>query len=61
MTLYTNIELFIATTLEPQILQGDKTVSQYSTVIYVGYEVLTVVVMKSSFFWDTKPCPLKVN
>jgi hypothetical protein len=27
-----------------------------------GVEVLTAVVMKSSIFWDTKPCsPLKVN
>jgi hypothetical protein len=29
---------------------------------YVGFEVLTAVVMKSSIFWDITPCnPLKVN
>jgi hypothetical protein len=29
---------------------------------YVGFEVLTVVVMKSTIFWDITPCsPLKVN
>jgi hypothetical protein len=29
---------------------------------FVGFEVLTPVVMKSSIFWDIKPCsPLKVN
>jgi hypothetical protein len=29
---------------------------------YVGFEVLTAVVMKSSVFWDLMPCsPLKVN
>jgi hypothetical protein len=29
---------------------------------YVGFEVLTAVVMKSSVFWDITPCsPLKVN
>jgi hypothetical protein len=28
----------------------------------VGFEVLTAVVMKSTIFWDIKPCsPLKVN
>lgn len=27
-----------------------------------SFEVLTVVVMKSSVFWDTSPCsPLKIN
>jgi hypothetical protein len=30
--------------------------------MFVGFEVLTVVVMKSTVFWDIKPCsPLKVN
>jgi hypothetical protein len=30
--------------------------------IFVGFEVLTPVVMKSSVFWDITPCsPLKVN
>jgi uncharacterized protein YjiK len=29
---------------------------------HVGFEVLTAVVMKSTIFWDIKPCsPLKVN
>jgi hypothetical protein len=29
---------------------------------YVGFEVLTAVVMKSTIFWDITPCsPLKVN
>jgi hypothetical protein len=29
---------------------------------YVGFEVLTAVVMKSSVFWDITPCnPLKIN
>jgi hypothetical protein len=29
---------------------------------YVGFEVLTAVVMKSTIFWDTTPCsPLNVN
>jgi hypothetical protein len=29
---------------------------------YVGFEVLTAVVMKSSIFWDITPCSLlKVN
>jgi hypothetical protein len=29
---------------------------------YVGYEVPTAVVMKSTIFWDITPCsPLKVN
>jgi hypothetical protein len=29
---------------------------------YVGFEVLTAVVMKNSIFWDTTPCgPFKVN
>jgi hypothetical protein len=29
---------------------------------YVGFEVLTAVVVKSPFFWDITPCnPLKVN
>jgi hypothetical protein len=29
---------------------------------YVGFEVITAVVMKSSVFWDITPCgPLKVN
>jgi hypothetical protein len=30
--------------------------------VFVGFEVLTAVVMKSSVFWDITPCsPLKVN
>jgi hypothetical protein len=30
--------------------------------LYVGFEVLTAVVMKSTIFWDITPCcPLKVN
>jgi hypothetical protein len=30
--------------------------------ILVGFEVLTMVVMKSTVFWDIMPCnPLKVN
>jgi hypothetical protein len=30
--------------------------------MYVGFEVLTAVVMKSGIFWDIKPCsPLKEN
>jgi hypothetical protein len=30
--------------------------------IILGFEVLTMVVLKSSVFWDIKPCsPLKVN
>jgi hypothetical protein len=30
--------------------------------IYVGFDVLTVVVMKSTSFWQIMPCsPLKVN
>jgi hypothetical protein len=29
---------------------------------YVGFEVLTAVVMKNTIFWDITPCsPLKVN
>jgi hypothetical protein len=29
---------------------------------YVGFEVLTTVVMKTAVFWDITPCsPLKVN
>jgi hypothetical protein len=29
---------------------------------YVGFEVLTAVVMKSSIFWDIRPwSPLKIN
>jgi hypothetical protein len=29
---------------------------------YLGFEVLAVVVMKNSIFWDTAPCgPLKVK
>jgi hypothetical protein len=29
---------------------------------YIGFEVLTAVVMKSTIFWDITPCsPLKVN
>jgi hypothetical protein len=29
---------------------------------YVGFEVLTTVIMKSSVFWDKMPCsPMKVN
>jgi hypothetical protein len=29
---------------------------------YIGFEVLTAVVMKSSIFWEITPCrPLKVN
>jgi hypothetical protein len=30
---------------------------------YVGFEVLTAVVMKNSIFWDITPCsePLKVD
>jgi hypothetical protein len=32
------------------------------TVAYVELEVLTVVVMKSSIFWDIRPCsPLKLH
>jgi hypothetical protein len=32
------------------------------TRIYVGFEVLTMVVMKSTIFWDITPCsPLNVN
>jgi hypothetical protein len=31
-------------------------------VIFVGFEVLTAVVMKSTIFWDITPCsPLKFN
>jgi hypothetical protein len=31
-------------------------------VLYVGFEVLTAVVMKSTIFWDITPCsPLKVT
>jgi hypothetical protein len=30
--------------------------------IYVGFEVLTAVVMKSTVFWDMTPCsPLKLS
>jgi hypothetical protein len=30
--------------------------------MYVGFEVLTVVVVKSTIFWDITPCsPLKIN
>jgi hypothetical protein len=30
--------------------------------MYVGFEVLTAVVMKSYIFWDITPCsPFKVN
>jgi hypothetical protein len=30
--------------------------------VYVGFEVLTAVVMKRTIFWDITPCsPLKVN
>jgi hypothetical protein len=33
-----------------------------NTAINVGSEVLTAVAMRSSVFWDMKPCsPLKVN
>jgi hypothetical protein len=29
---------------------------------YVGFDILTSVVVKSSIFWDITPCsPLKVN
>jgi hypothetical protein len=31
-------------------------------IVYVGYEVLTVVVMDSTVLWDITPCsPLKVT
>jgi hypothetical protein len=34
----------------------------YVTLKYVGFEVLTEVVMKTSIFWDITPCsPLKDN
>jgi hypothetical protein len=35
----------------------------YGTIgIFVGFEVLTAVVMKSTIFWNITPCsPLKVN
>jgi hypothetical protein len=38
-------------------------VSHYKTSsVYVGFEVLTAVVIKSSIFWDITSCsPLKVN
>jgi hypothetical protein len=30
--------------------------------VFVGFEVLAAVVMKSTIFWDITPCsPLKVN
>jgi hypothetical protein len=33
-----------------------------TTILYVGSEVLTAVVMKSAIFWDITPCsPLKVS
>jgi hypothetical protein len=36
--------------------------AKLQTVMYVGFEVLTVVVMKSIIFWDITPCSsLKVN
>jgi hypothetical protein len=29
---------------------------------FLGFEILTAVIMKNSIFWDTMPCsPLKVN
>jgi hypothetical protein len=29
---------------------------------YIGFEVLTAVVMKSAIFWDITPCtPLSIN
>jgi hypothetical protein len=29
---------------------------------HVGFEILTVVILKSAVFWDIMPCsPLKVN
>jgi hypothetical protein len=32
------------------------------SVVYIGFEVLTAVVMKSTIFWDITPCsPLSVN
>jgi hypothetical protein len=35
---------------------------QYVYEDYVGLEVLTAVIMKSSIFWNIAPCsPLKVN
>jgi hypothetical protein len=28
----------------------------FNKIIFVGFEVLTVMVMKSSVFWDKTPC-----
>jgi hypothetical protein len=37
-------------------------IQKITGVAYVGFEVLTAVVMNSSVFWDIMPCsPLKVN
>jgi hypothetical protein len=34
----------------------------WSSIYYVGFEVLTAVIMKSAIFWDITPCsPLSVN
>jgi hypothetical protein len=44
-----------------QLKFSSETCSQ-TPLICVGAEVLTVVIMKSSIFWDRTPCsPLKVN
>jgi hypothetical protein len=43
-------------------LASEKNSFRNIKLIIVGFEVLTAVVMKSTIFWDIKPCsPLSVN
>jgi hypothetical protein len=44
------------------IYKTTQRLTQEDSNYYVGSEVLTAVVMKSTVFWDITPCsPLKVN
>jgi hypothetical protein len=48
----------------PELFTEIELVAQnlFISIKYVGFEVLTAVVMNSSVFWDVPPCsPLKVN
>jgi hypothetical protein len=50
--------------MNKQSIYREVVVIHFSTIflVFVGFEVLIAMVMKSTIFWDVTPCsPLKVN
>jgi hypothetical protein len=57
-----NRRMFYGTTMSTCMFQLQINLMNFDEIWYLGFEVLTSVVMKISIFWDIAPCsPLKVN